>query len=58
MDRTRAKALEIAERKLISLGWRFSFEDVGKYADTIIAAMEKAEADRRRATATEGSDNG
>lgn len=46
MDRTRAKALEIAERKLIALGYRFSLEDVGKSADAIIAAMEKAAAAR------------
>lgn len=50
MDRTRAKALEIAERKLISLGWKYTLEDIGKSADAIIAAMEKAEA-ARRATA-------
>lgn len=51
MDRTRATALKIAERKLISLGWRFSFEDVGRHADCIIAAMEKAESDRREGKA-------
>lgn len=50
MDRTRAKALEIAERKLISLGWKFTLEDVGKSADAIIGAMEKAEAARRATT--------
>lgn len=50
MDRTKAKALEIAERKLIALGWKFSLEDIGRSADTIIAAMEKSEASRRAAS--------
>lgn len=55
-DRVKAKALELAERKLIALGYRFTFEDIGRAADTIIAAMEKSEADRRGAT--EGSGRG
>lgn len=42
-DRTRAKALEIAERRLLALSHEFSAEDVGEAADAIIGSMIKAE---------------
>ncbi len=42
-DQTRAKALEIAERRLLALSNDFSAEDVGREADVIIGAMIKAE---------------
>lgn len=46
-DMTKAKALEIAERRLLALGWRFSLEDVGKHAAIIISSMEDALAEAR-----------
>jgi hypothetical protein len=45
-DRTKAKALEMAERYLISKGWRYSIEEIGENADKIIAAMDAAKAAR------------
>lgn len=41
-DRTRAAALAIAERKLISLGWRFGAKEIGEYAAKIIKALDGA----------------
>lgn len=40
-DQTKAAALMIAERKLQSLGWKYSIEDIGIYAAKLINAMEK-----------------
>jgi hypothetical protein len=41
-DRTRATALAIAERKLISIGRKFGAEDIGWYAAEIIKALDEA----------------
>ncbi len=39
-DNAIAEALRIAERRLLSLGWRYSDEDVGKMARKIIDALD------------------
>lgn len=39
-DETIAEALRIAERRLKELGWRYSYEDIGKKAALIIAALD------------------
>ena len=41
-DQTRATALAIAERKLISLGWRHGAKEIGEFAADIIKAMDAA----------------
>lgn len=41
-DRTKATALAIAERKLISLGWRHGAKEIGEFAAAIINAMDSA----------------
>jgi hypothetical protein len=39
-DETIAEALRIAERRLKTLGWRYSDEDVGRVAAKIIASLD------------------
>lgn len=39
-DCMKAKALEISERKLIKLGWKFTVEDVGREAAKMIKALD------------------
>lgn len=39
-DRTLAIALEIAERRLIKLGWKYSNADVGEAAAVMINALQ------------------
>ena len=38
-DRTRAEALRIAYDRLNTLGWKYSFSDVGKSANEILTAL-------------------
>ncbi|APY14276.1 hypothetical protein BKD02_08370 [Brucella sp. 09RB8910] len=38
-DRTKAEALRIAYDRLNKLGWRYSFADVGKSANEILASL-------------------
>lgn len=52
-DRTKAVALELAERRLVKLGWRFSHEDIGVMAAQIIIAMEKALQEAQSDTSTD-----
>lgn len=40
-DRTEAEALRIAYENLIRLGWKFSAEDIGKSARSIITALDE-----------------
>lgn len=52
-----ATALEIAERRLLALGWKFSAEEIGEYAGKILGALND-ELERKEPTPTNGGEHG
>ena len=40
-DETEAMALKLAEKKLVSLGWKWDATQIGKVAAEIIKALDK-----------------